>query len=803
VKTPPSSSLIIHAADADGLPAVVGCPFRVGPQGWKAARATVRWPGGAEAAAQCHPLNRPDSSGVQWVELSFVATRKGTATVVPAAAAAVPNPAMAELREGSATLGNGQVRALLDPRPGRAPLRLERGGETLGELWVEVLTGAGLATSRHALDAREVRVLRAGPLRAQAELEGRLFLPDGSPSFHYRLTAEVWAGLGAARVDWMLAHRVPGAPTIGVRRATLAGEWKVGESARRVFVQSQHGLYSRPRVVANPGDVAIDADFSCGPPHVADPRMLLDDVEYPFYLAPPKVTTEPWLGLAGSRAAACAGALDFCVTRPNRLASAGSRLDFHMIPEGHAFAWPQGWRREQSCAFACGGPGDDGLPRAARRALRALERAPRAQPSREALESCGRFEMSLLLPSSGGRHARLNAILRRLCQLETPGDKWNLGDTVDSGYTRTYAAVPNRLERRPGAEGRAFQFSAGASHFALWPAAAALFIEPVWANNEYDAIHALAQETFRSGSGEHMALLRWMARHTIEVDFLCFSDHRWLHRASVTHSARHTTTGAHPSHFWTQGLLQHYLLTGDRDALEVAVALGDKTIENLREPEVHPLEFTREEGWGLLSLVCLVEATGEARFLKEADRIADFLIGFDRASFGGKVKLSAGREGVSLERQMVDNGFGYASMVEAMDRYQKLTKRKDAAAWLEALLRQLREAARDAIGEGRVPSPAHMVTHMMAIGHERTGEKAFLDVGLVILEHLLDTLRAEEGLGQGIFCREAKPSAMVYRALGRFLGAADRVGRLGPYEYLALRGPGARGGQGRKPRRGR
>lgn len=789
MRSPHPSSLILHSADAEGLPVVVGCPFHVGAGGWRLPSATLRWPGGSEAPAQCHPLNPPDASGVQWVELSFLATGKGTTSVVPAVAAPAPGkPPRAVRREGAVLLENGGHGVVLDLRPGRPPLRLERGGKTLGALRVEALTDGGLATSLHERDVREARLLRSGPLRVQAEMEGRLFLPDGTPSFHYRLTVEFWAGLEGARVDWMLSHRVPGAAALEVKRATLAGDWDVGGNARRVFVQSQHGLYSKPRRVANPSAVAIEADFGCGPSHVADPRMLLDDTEYPFYLAPPKVATEPWLGLVGDRAGVCAMGVDFCVTRPNRLESRESRLDHHMIPEGHPFSWPQGWRREQAVLLAFGAAGDAWPTPAARRVLKALDHAGRAQPARETLEKLGRFEMPLLLRSADGRNVRLNAMLRRLCQLETPGDKWNLGDTVDSGYTRTYAAVPNRLERRPGAEGRSFQFTAGGSHFALWPAAASIFIEPVWANNEYDAIHALAQETFRTGSGEHLALLRWMSRHTIEVDFLCHSDHRWLHRACVTHSARHTTTGAHPSHFWTQGLLQYHLLSGDRDALEVAVALGDKTIENLRDADAHPLRFTREEGWGLLSLVCLAEVTGEERFRREADRIADFLQGFDRASFGGKVKLSEGREGVSLERQMIDNGFGYASMIEAMDRYQKLSGRKDTAAWLATLLRQLRAAAREAIGEGRVPAAAHMVTHVMAMGYERTGEKGFLDVGMVILDNLLDSWRAEEGLGQSIFCREAKPTAMVYRAMARFLGHADRAGLLGACEFRSLQG---------------
>ena len=37
---------------------------------------------------------------------------------------------------------------------------------------------------------------------------------------------------------------------------------------------------------------------------------------------------------------------------------------------------------------------------------------------------------------------------------------------------------------------------------------------------------------------------------------------------------------------WTQGLLEYYCLTGDLDALEVALALGDATIVRFADPEL-------------------------------------------------------------------------------------------------------------------------------------------------------------------------------------------------------------------------
>src|SRR5690606_27013376 len=101
------------------------------------------------------------------------------------------------------------------------------------------------------------------------------------------------------------------------------------------------------------------------------------------------------------------------------------------------------------------------------------------------------------------------------------------------------------------------------------------------------------------------------------------------HRASPFHSHFHTTKGAITSHFWTQGLLEYYCLTGDDDVLETALALGDKIIEINHSGASASWKFDREIGWALLALVSLL-ASGFTQFREEADMMADFLTDYDR-----------------------------------------------------------------------------------------------------------------------------------------------------------------------------
>jgi len=718
------------------------------------------------------------------VELSFLATRSGLARVTLGGSAGAPSAGLARQTGGDVVLDNGVVRVALNASPEKPPIEVALRTKPFGVLVPEAVLEDDRPHRPLPDERRTATILRNGPFRAQAEVTGRLGDAAGRPSLSYRLTVEVWTGRPAFRVDWMLMHLLTGRRVLEVRRATLCGEWKVGTAPVRRFVQRNHGPYYKRRVVKNPARVAIAADFSSGSVCVTDRAMLLDEIEYLPYLEPGTNLTDEWLCLAGDAGAVYATVHDFKATRPNVIESAGSRLDYHFIPEGHATSWPQGRRREQTLFFVLGAKDaeEESLEKEAAAQFKALWTLGRALPAGATLRGLGCYDMPNVLPSQRGRNIRFAMLLDHLCGLKTPGDKWNLGDTADSGYTRTYAALPHSFMPLPGMTGLRPQFTS--EGHTLYPDAAGDWVEPVWTNNEYDIIHALAIEVMRTGRARHAPMLRWTARHHIEVDFVAFSDDPIHHRAVPFHSHFHNTKGAIPSHFFTQGLLEYYALTGDRDALEAALALGDKIIRLLHSDDAFTWKFAREIGWGLRALVCLVEA-GFDQYRAECDHAADFIMAYDRAAFTGAVNLSAGREGRPLVRQMIDNAFGYVSIVEAMDRHQKVSGRADIAAWLRTLLMELKEASWDAIREAETPTPFHMVPHIMAIGYERTGDRDFLRVGMVVLEAFFAT-QALEGGNPYRSLREAKPSAMLYRALHRFLAHADRLDLLRAFEFPSL-----------------
>ena len=769
-------SLIIHTAHESGTPIVTGCPFPVALVPDKKYEAELVFADGSTLPAQTCELIPRTPGGLKWLELSLISPRKGPAKVklVPAK---IGGGELATITPHGVLLDNSLLRVELNTDPANPPVAIAWQGGS-GSL-VPELTVNGSAVRESQNGQRTVRITRNGPIRCRVELSGRLFADDGKPSLSYRLVVELWKNKSALRVDWMLSHEIPGLPELNVTRAVLIGEWNLGKVTERAFHQQHYTNEYLQRTVRNPGPVTIIADDAGWEAHVADTKMLLDDTVYSFYCKPSVAVVSPWLQLHGELGAVCATVIDFQETRPNALESSEQFLNYLMVPEGSSLRWPQGRRKEQNLLLSFSAPDQqveaDELARLAGDAFA----VGRAMPSPETLASDRCFDLHRALPFIPGQNIRMNNLLDSYCQLNTPPEKWDLGDTPNWHYSLGYAGSLNQYIPLPGTR-------PPPKRYAFLPASSALFmfIEPAWTNNEYDMIHVLASEIMRTGKTDYFNLLRWTARHNVEIDFVVYSDDPRHHRASPFHSHFHNTKGAITSHFWTQGLLEYYCLTGDDDAREVAVALGDKIIEIDHSGVSAKWKFDREIGWALLALVSLLDC-GFEQFHEEADQIVDFLRNYDRQGFCGAVNLSAGRAGQSLERQMIDCGFGYASMVEALDTYQRLTGKKANDAWLNELLANLKTEFWNKVGDGEIPVAHFMTGIMMAIGYERTGDPDFLLAGELILENYLDpTFRDPHPLGSEP--GQSKYCAMLYRGFCRLWGALDKVGRLRRFEYPAI-----------------
>jgi len=768
-----------------GLPVSVGVPFPAGALNDTDAL-TARSPSGARRPTGGRVLARHPDGSVRWCLVSFGAREPGPHAVELGGSPVASQPAVTlkTTADGVWTLDNGRLRLSV----------CETGPGVLGELVCDghpYLAAPGDlrfvvddASTRHET-RRAVRVIEQSPLHARLRVEGAHHRPGGGRCLNYRLDIELWAGWPAVRLDYHYFNLEPVQPSQTIRNIAFESAWNLGPATKRHFLQRSYGLFYVSRHVFNPEPVAIAADFTDADPHVEDPAMLLDDVDYPFYLHPPLVWTHDWLGVGDGRHAVYARMQDFCTAKPNRLTSAANRLAVEVWPgTAEPLELPQGRSRRQTLtlAFVAGdakpsiaasqGPQGVAAPIQAPQGVAALLQASihegRACVSPDWIAHCGEFGQEHVLPA--GRHVRIEENLSELVRLDMPCTKFDVGDT-DSHYNTARSDIP-----LPGAPiiPRRFPRSTPTQTYLD-------LTEPVWTNNEYDVIHAFCGELMRTGRFELWNTLRLAARHNIEVDFLHYSDHRWLHRATPAHSVRHTTTGAYPSHFWSQGLLEYYCLTGDVDALEVAEALGDKTIENLTDPELRRVQwgFNREIGWSILTLACLVDVTGEARFKPLLDELVTYVVGFDRAGFRGGINLSGGNDRQSLNRQIVGNFFGYGSMMEGVDLYARLTGRQPVGRWLAQLCHDLADEQLNAAREGQMAGLNFATA--LSIGYERTGDRRFLDLMNLLLDVAYWNKPGVDG-GATI-----KWVAMVYRGLPRMLGHTWRHGLLDRYEYPSWR----------------
>lgn len=764
-----------------GLPVAVGVPF---PQGAlsDSETVTVRSPGGELRPAGIRPLVRWPGGSVRWGLVNFGAREQGAHTVrwsatdLPADAPTVCVSSQA----GVWTIASDRLRLTL----------CETGPAVLGELvcdghpYLTEPTNLRLSVDEASTvheDRRTVRVLEESSLRVRLRIEGAHYRPDGTRCLNYRMDVEVWAGWPTVRLDYHYFNLEAGAPAQRINRIALDSQWNLGEKTYRHFLQRNHGLFYVSRHVFNPNAVSISSDTTRPEAHVDDPVMLRDDVDYPFYLNPPLVNTQDWLGVGDRQHSVYTRIEDFSRSVPNRMASEGASLTAELWPStAETLELPQGRSRRQTVtlAFATGAPGESATaklsaaPVQAPKGVAALLTAPlhegRGCVSPAWMAHCGEFRQAHALPF--GKHVRIETNLRDLVRLDMPITKFDVGDT-DSHYNTGRSNQP-----LPGAPliPRTFPRSQPTQTYLD-------LTEPVWTNNEYDVIHVFCKEVMRTGRLELWSTLRLAARHNIEVDFLHYSDHKWLHRATPAHSVHHTTTGAYPSHFWTQGLLEYYCLTGDIDALEVAEALGDKTIENLADPELREVQwgFNREIGWSVLLLACLVDITGEPRFRRELDELVDYLVEFDREGYRGGINLSGGNDRQNLNRQIVGSFFGYASMMEGVDLYADLASRPEVGDWLKKFCHDLADEAINAAEQGEMRGIDFGTA--LGIGFERTGDHRFLELAGLVLDMAYWNNTGVKGGGS------VKPVASSYRGLARLLGHAWRHGLLEEYEYPAIR----------------
>ena len=264
---------------------------------------------------------------------------------------------------------------------------------------------------------------------------------------------------------------------------------------------------------------------------------------------------------------------------------------------------------------------------------------------------------------------------------------------------------------------------------------------PVWCNNEYDPphvyylLHCLFQERWLR---DHAAAA---ARHMMDVDFCHSSDDPLRQGGVIHHSADHVSGHVSMSHEWSPGLLDHYHFTGDPEALEKAVAIGENVLRRLQQPKHQDPKgrsTTRETGWALRSLGPLWVETRDPRFREACEWITD------------KICRDIEKSGGLLDRYFPHTlgrvPFMISLTVESLRQWGEISGDNRIPAVIERLTRDMLE---ETVGLAGLPyykmlpslhqrEPTSHNIHPFTEAWRLTGDERFLRVAYRTVEILLE-----------------------------------------------------------------
>lgn len=634
-------------------------------------------------------------------------------------------------------------------------------------------------------------------MRLEAYLGGSA--PDAV--LRFRLQWDVFEGIPGCVLSVMVIHDTPGAvlPEIGSITTRFGIPSREGDVLNGVHQKNYGYEQTESRCVETAERVEVRVEGATYHPRIVNFEVLKDDNVYGPHLNPPPADVSPvfWLNDKSRRVVFEIENLAFY--RPKGIELDRGIFSFGIWPEwAGPVLWRQGRRRQMRLAMGVQASGSATEFQSLSALTAALLETARIQLSASDYRSAGFFDLPWLPVFRPDRNPRLEGWFSSVSVLHTTPGFFDFGDTRDSGYTRTYYPL-GRVPERSGGGGQIPGLSILSGRMPIG-AGAMDSREAVQVNNEYDVLHCLACEHLRSGNALLFRQLGWFARHTIEVDFFCHSDFETLHRAQGAHSVDHTTTGAYPSHFWTQGLAQYYFLTGDDDALEVIRALADKTIWHFEHPRLGKLSsgINREMGWAVLTLVSSYEATMDDRYLAYARKLIDevmaealpvdlpvFSFGHTSLLLGCKAYLEAlGRDEAAKP---------------IIDWYLALVRLAVASAW-RAPTQGLPQAAKPKLsydyellekGQTATQQPrsgilsGYAALACLAYAWRLTGDAGFCEAGLRSIRAFIDETPGY--FGPGLKFRnvvpEGKPFAMAYRTFAEFFAALDECGLLEEFEF--------------------
>lgn len=263
------------------------------------------------------------------------------------------------------------------------------------------------------------------------------------------------------------------------------------------------------------------------------------------------------------------------------------------------------------------------------------------------------------------------------------------------------------------------------------------------ANNEHDALYALVLHYLRCGERAYFDAAEAYANHLVDIDIIHHSDRNDFETGGVrAHGRNHVhyvqartadcpvETSVDTGHMWVEGLLWFGAVAGDCRYQDAARGIGDCLLRLVDMGWARPEPGPRNAGWPLIALSALARATGETAYLDGARTVAETAIAAQRND--GRWTMRQGR---------IDSGSGWQhgllltglTRLYAIDPTPKIDAAITAAAG--ALLDHGRHRDGTFTNYDRFDYGAAydtgLVRESLAAAYRHTGEKAYLEAGLI------------------------------------------------------------------------